>query len=172
MTVDFVRLIQAVMYHVTSVVHVNAQSVVTTELTEVAGAQSEDRGLTPWLRRPDGSVGAVTPWLRRPDGSVGAVGSSPLDSSQGEEAKFGGSLLRHSQEKVSSVISDLPAQTRVVSHDDGAVESSPVHGVWGALKFYGVVLVYETLVISPLQLEMSLRVHIAIEAGFEVTSNI
>ena len=158
MTVDFVRLIQAVMYHVTSVVHVNAQSVVTAELTEVAGAQSEDRGLTPWLRRPDGSVGAV--------------GSSPLDSSQGEEAKFGGSLLRHSQEKVSSVISDLPAQTRVVSHDDGAVESSPVHGVWGALKFYGVVLVYETLVISTLQLEMSLRVHIAIEAGFEVTSNI
>ena len=158
MTVDFVRLIQAVMYHVTSVVHVNAQSVVTAELTEVAGAQSQDRRLTPWLSRPDGNVGAV--------------GSSPLDSSQGEEAKFGGSLLRHSQEKVSSVISDLPAQTRVVSHDDGAVESSPVHGVWGALKFYGVVLVYETLVISPLQLEMSLRVHIAIEAGFEVTSNI
>ena len=45
MTVDFVRLIQAVMYHVTSVVHVNAQSVVTAELTEVTGAQSDQSKL-------------------------------------------------------------------------------------------------------------------------------
>ena len=132
MTVDLIRLVVTVVDHVTPPLDVNTEPVMTPELTDVAGAQSEDRHFAP-----------LTDPAHRPE----------------REGVLQGPRLHPRHQQTSPGVPDLPEIARLIPEDEGPLESSPVDRPSRPFMLETVVLIHQTPVRSPLQSELGGGIH-------------